>query len=135
MAPCFRSIIVFQVPKSIAKFVSSTENALNLKVWEATGRDGLGERRPVEDSANNQRDLYEPVLAALFLRPGKRARDYRYEHDREINHEDVESDRCAYCFLPYEGHVGLICGHSKQTESRQQKSPPATIPAEPSRKN
>ena len=36
------------------------------------------------------------------LRPSEHACNYRYEHDGEIYNEDVEPDRCAYCFLPNE---------------------------------
>jgi len=62
-----------------------------------------------------------PLLIRVnrFLRASEHACNYRYEHKGKIYHEDVESDRCAYCFLPYEGHVGFVACHSKQTESRQ----------------
>ncbi len=82
-------------------------------------------------------NLILPLLLRVsrFLRPGKHARNYRYEHNGKIYHEDVESDRGPYCFLPYEEHVRFIACHSKQTESREYKSPPATIPNETSRDN
>jgi hypothetical protein len=53
------------------------------------------------------------LMGDRFLRPGKDACNYRYQHNGEIYHEDVESDRCAYAFLPYEGHVGFVACHSK----------------------
>jgi hypothetical protein len=42
------------------------------------------------------------LRANRFLRPSEHACNYRYEHDGEIYNEDVEPDRCAYCFLPNE---------------------------------
>jgi hypothetical protein len=65
MAPCFRSIIVFQIPKSIVKFASSTENGPNLKVLEATDPDGSWAKQQGQDSRSDNRERKRPLIESI----------------------------------------------------------------------